>query len=178
MRLGIADHFGWAVAVTASADHEVVDRRRIELVEPGVTEAPGRLHHVPQDPRGARPRPRLERPPLPGEGRHRSGGQDAGEQGGRGPPRPSGNVGASLDEGPSDGARCDDRGRLIEEPVTAQAFPAFRYRRCTGRPGRWRSPRWRTWRRSGGSPHPAASGRPAPPHIRRSRRTGALCRCH
>jgi hypothetical protein len=40
MRLGIADHFGWAVAVTASGDHEVVDRRRIELVEPGVTAAP------------------------------------------------------------------------------------------------------------------------------------------
>ncbi|HEY5888103.1 MAG TPA: hypothetical protein VIT24_10280 [Acidimicrobiales bacterium] len=40
MRLGIADHFGWAVAVTASPDHEVVDRRRIELVEPGVTPAP------------------------------------------------------------------------------------------------------------------------------------------
>ncbi len=40
MRLGIADHFGWAVAVTASADHEVVDRRRIELVEPGVCAAP------------------------------------------------------------------------------------------------------------------------------------------
>jgi hypothetical protein len=40
MRLGIADHFGWAVAVTASADHEVVDRRRIELVEPGLTAAP------------------------------------------------------------------------------------------------------------------------------------------
>jgi hypothetical protein len=40
MRLGIADHFGWAVAVTASADHDVVDRRRIELVEPGVTPAP------------------------------------------------------------------------------------------------------------------------------------------
>jgi hypothetical protein len=40
MRLGIFDHFGWAVAVTASADHDVVDRRRIELVEPGVTEAP------------------------------------------------------------------------------------------------------------------------------------------
>jgi hypothetical protein len=38
--LGIADHFGWAVAVTASADHEVVDRQRIELVEPGVTPAP------------------------------------------------------------------------------------------------------------------------------------------
>jgi hypothetical protein len=29
LRVGIADHFGWAVAVTASADHEVVDRRRI-----------------------------------------------------------------------------------------------------------------------------------------------------
>ena len=40
MRLGIADHLGWAVAVTASADHAVVDRRRIELVEPGVTPAP------------------------------------------------------------------------------------------------------------------------------------------
>src|SRR5689334_18511325 len=40
LRLGIADHFGWAVAVTASADREVVDRRRIELVEPGVCAAP------------------------------------------------------------------------------------------------------------------------------------------
>jgi hypothetical protein len=40
VRLGIADHFGWAVAVTASADHEVVDRRRIELIEPGMTPAP------------------------------------------------------------------------------------------------------------------------------------------
>ena len=40
MRLGIADHFGWAVAVTASADHKVVDRRRIELVERGITPAP------------------------------------------------------------------------------------------------------------------------------------------
>jgi hypothetical protein len=40
MRVGIADHFGWAVAVTATPDHEVVDRRRIELVEPGVTPAP------------------------------------------------------------------------------------------------------------------------------------------
>jgi hypothetical protein len=38
--LGIADHFGWAVAVTASAEHEVADRRRIELVEPGVCAAP------------------------------------------------------------------------------------------------------------------------------------------
>jgi hypothetical protein len=40
MRLGIADHLGWAVAVTASEDHEVVDRRRIELIEPGVSAAP------------------------------------------------------------------------------------------------------------------------------------------
>ena len=40
MRLGIADHFGWAVAVTATADHRVVDRRRLELVEPGITAAP------------------------------------------------------------------------------------------------------------------------------------------
>jgi hypothetical protein len=40
MRVGIADHFGWAVAVTASDDHEVVDRRRIDLVEPGVCPAP------------------------------------------------------------------------------------------------------------------------------------------
>jgi hypothetical protein len=40
VRLGIADHLGWAVAVTASADHEVVDRRRIELVERGVPSMP------------------------------------------------------------------------------------------------------------------------------------------
>jgi hypothetical protein len=40
MRLGIYDHFGWAVAVTATADGDVVDRRRIELVEPGLTPAP------------------------------------------------------------------------------------------------------------------------------------------
>jgi hypothetical protein len=40
MRLGIADHFGWAIAVTASPDHEVVDRRRIALVEPGKSPAP------------------------------------------------------------------------------------------------------------------------------------------
>jgi hypothetical protein len=43
MRLGIAHHLGWAVAVTASADHRVVDRRRIELVEPGMATAP--IHH-------------------------------------------------------------------------------------------------------------------------------------
>jgi hypothetical protein len=40
MRLGIADHLGRAVAVTASADHEVVDRRRIPLIEPDVPAAP------------------------------------------------------------------------------------------------------------------------------------------
>jgi len=43
MRLGIAHHLGWAVAVTASPDYEVVDRRRIELIEPGVAAAP--IHH-------------------------------------------------------------------------------------------------------------------------------------
>src|SRR5690348_6282951 len=40
LRVGLADHLGWAVAVTAAADHSVVDRRRIELVEPGVSSAP------------------------------------------------------------------------------------------------------------------------------------------
>jgi hypothetical protein len=40
VRVGIADHLGWAVAVTAAADHAVVDRRRLELVEPGVSAAP------------------------------------------------------------------------------------------------------------------------------------------
>jgi hypothetical protein len=43
MRVGIAHHLGWAVAVTASADHRVVDRRRIELIEPGMPAAP--IHH-------------------------------------------------------------------------------------------------------------------------------------
>jgi hypothetical protein len=40
MRLAIFDHFGWAVAVTATTGGDVVDRRRIELVEPGLTQAP------------------------------------------------------------------------------------------------------------------------------------------
>ena len=43
MHLGIAHHLGWAVAVTASDNHEVADRRRIELIEPGVPAAP--IHH-------------------------------------------------------------------------------------------------------------------------------------
>src|SRR5512142_2162058 len=40
VRVGIAHHLGWAVAVTASAGHEVVDRRRLELIEPGMPPAP------------------------------------------------------------------------------------------------------------------------------------------
>src|SRR3954452_5368384 len=40
VRVGIADHFGWAIVVSASGTHEVVDRRRIDLIEPGVTQAP------------------------------------------------------------------------------------------------------------------------------------------
>jgi hypothetical protein len=43
MRLGIAHHLGWAVAVTSSSDDKVVDRRRIDLIEPGVAAAP--IHH-------------------------------------------------------------------------------------------------------------------------------------
>jgi hypothetical protein len=35
VRLGIAHHLGWAVAITATDDHRVVDRRRIELIEEG-----------------------------------------------------------------------------------------------------------------------------------------------
>jgi hypothetical protein len=40
LRLGIAHHLGWAVTVTASATHDVIDRRRIELIEPGQPTAP------------------------------------------------------------------------------------------------------------------------------------------
>jgi hypothetical protein len=43
MRLGIAHHYGWAVAVTASETHDVVDRRRIEMIESGLPAAP--VHH-------------------------------------------------------------------------------------------------------------------------------------
>jgi hypothetical protein len=49
MRCGVAHHFGWAVVVTASEDHVVVDRRRIELVEPGVPPAPVHHHGGPHD---------------------------------------------------------------------------------------------------------------------------------
>jgi hypothetical protein len=44
MRAGIVHHLGWAVAVTASPGHVVVDRRRIALVEPGVPTAPVEHH--------------------------------------------------------------------------------------------------------------------------------------
>jgi len=44
MRLGVAHHLGWAVAVTASSDHVVLDRRRMALVDPGLPAAP--VHHV------------------------------------------------------------------------------------------------------------------------------------
>jgi hypothetical protein len=47
VRVGVAHHLGWAVAVTATDDHEVVDRRRIELIEPGVPAVP-----VEQDTKG------------------------------------------------------------------------------------------------------------------------------
>jgi hypothetical protein len=40
MRVGVADHFGWAVVVVAAGDGGVVARRRVELVEAGVTAAP------------------------------------------------------------------------------------------------------------------------------------------
>lgn len=43
VRVGVAHHFGWAVVVTATDDHEVVDRRRIELIAPGLPVAP--IHH-------------------------------------------------------------------------------------------------------------------------------------
>ena len=49
MRVGVFDHFGWAVAVTAADDHSVVDRRRIELVEAGVTSAPIHYDGDPND---------------------------------------------------------------------------------------------------------------------------------
>ena len=41
--VGIYDHLGWAVAVTASSGHEVVDRRRIDLLEPSMPNMP--IHH-------------------------------------------------------------------------------------------------------------------------------------
>lgn len=40
--VGVADHAGWAVLVTVSADGELVDRRRVELLEAGLPCLP---HH-------------------------------------------------------------------------------------------------------------------------------------
>ena len=40
LRVGIADHFGWAGRGHGLADHQVIDRRRVELIDPGVTPAP------------------------------------------------------------------------------------------------------------------------------------------
>lgn len=44
LRLGIADHLGWAIAVTVGPNHEVVDRRKLGLVQSGLPAAP--IHHV------------------------------------------------------------------------------------------------------------------------------------
>jgi hypothetical protein len=40
VHLGVAHHLGWAVVVPATEDYIVVDRRRVELVEKGVSPAP------------------------------------------------------------------------------------------------------------------------------------------
>ena len=45
LHLGIYDHLGWAIAVTADDAHEVVDRRRIGLLEAGLPRMP--IHHPP-----------------------------------------------------------------------------------------------------------------------------------
>lgn len=43
LQLGIADHLGWAIAITVGPNHEVVDRRKLGLVQPGL---PAPIHHV------------------------------------------------------------------------------------------------------------------------------------
>jgi hypothetical protein len=40
--VGVADHAGWAILVTVAPDGTLLDRRRIELLEPGVPRMP---HH-------------------------------------------------------------------------------------------------------------------------------------
>jgi hypothetical protein len=40
--IGVADHCGWAVLVTVTADGTLVDRRRVELVDAGLPKLP---HH-------------------------------------------------------------------------------------------------------------------------------------
>lgn len=41
--VGVSDHGGWAILVTAGADGTLLDRRRVELVD---AELPGMPHHV------------------------------------------------------------------------------------------------------------------------------------
>ncbi|MEZ5229379.1 MAG: hypothetical protein R2710_22785 [Acidimicrobiales bacterium] len=43
MRVGVAHHLGWAVLVTATDDHVVIDRRRVDLVADDLPVAP--IHH-------------------------------------------------------------------------------------------------------------------------------------
>ncbi|MEZ5169088.1 MAG: hypothetical protein R2695_22320 [Acidimicrobiales bacterium] len=43
MHIGVAHHLGWAILVTATADHEVIDRRRVELIADDLPSAP--IHH-------------------------------------------------------------------------------------------------------------------------------------
>jgi hypothetical protein len=104
MRLGIADHFGWAVAVTASADHAVVDRRWIELIEPGVCAAP--IHYESRRLDVAATAALVASVRVIGRA-----GLDAGCAGRRGAAGSPGDVGAALDEGPSDRSRRSDRQR-------------------------------------------------------------------
>ena len=43
LRVGVAHHYGWAIAVTSDAHHAVVDRRRLELLDADLPAAP--VHH-------------------------------------------------------------------------------------------------------------------------------------
>jgi len=100
MRVGIAHHYGWAVAVTSTPDHRVVDRRRIELIEPGLPVAP--IHHE-----GG---PHLL---------HRSG-----------PPLDDGSLSALVAEvrlsvARAASARLDEIANAVAEPVTALAVRAW-----------------------------------------------------
>jgi len=45
--IGVSDHSGWAVLVTAMRDGTLVDRRRIELISPGLPKLPH--HHEAQN---------------------------------------------------------------------------------------------------------------------------------
>jgi hypothetical protein len=44
--VGAADHTGWAVLVTVAEDGALTDRRRVELIDPGLPKAP--FHHEAQ----------------------------------------------------------------------------------------------------------------------------------